>query len=34
MRELRVIPDTAHGYFWQKPEETMAVIGEFLARRR
>lgn len=31
--ELRVIPDTAHGYFWEKPEETMAVIGEFLARQ-
>ena len=31
---LRVIPDTAHGYFWQKPEETMAVIREFLARQR
>jgi pimeloyl-ACP methyl ester carboxylesterase len=32
--ELRVIPDTAHGYFWQKPEETMGIIGEFLARQR
>jgi pimeloyl-ACP methyl ester carboxylesterase len=32
--ELRVIPDTAHGYFWQKPEETMAVIGTFLASQR
>jgi pimeloyl-ACP methyl ester carboxylesterase len=32
--ELRVIPDTAHGYFWQKPEETMAVIGNFLASQR
>jgi len=32
--ELRVIPDTAHGYFWQKPEETMAIIGDFLARQR
>ena len=32
--ELRVITDTAHGYFWQKPEETMAVITEFLARQR
>ena len=31
--ELRVIPDTAHGYFWQKPEETMRAIGEFLARQ-
>ena len=32
--ELRVIPDTAHGYFWQKPEETMGVIGDFLVRQR
>lgn len=28
---LRVIPDTAHGYFWQKPEETMAALAEFFA---
>lgn len=32
--ELGMIPDTAHGYFWQKPVETMAIIGEFLARQR
>ena len=32
--ELRVIADTAHGYFWQNPEETMGVIGDFLARQR
>ena len=27
----QVIHDTAHGYFWQKPDETMAVIRDFLA---
>jgi pimeloyl-ACP methyl ester carboxylesterase len=28
---LHVIHDTAHGYFWQKPDETMSVIREFLS---
>lgn len=28
---MHVIPETAHGCFWQKPEETMSVIGAFLA---
>jgi pimeloyl-ACP methyl ester carboxylesterase len=32
--EMRVIPDTAHGYFWQKPEETMTAIRVFLAEQR
>jgi pimeloyl-ACP methyl ester carboxylesterase len=32
--ELRVILDTAHGYFWQKPEETIEIIGAFLAGQR
>jgi pimeloyl-ACP methyl ester carboxylesterase len=30
---LRVIHDTAHGYFWQKPDETMTVIREFLSEQ-
>jgi pimeloyl-ACP methyl ester carboxylesterase len=28
---LHVIQDTAHGYFWQKPDETISVIREFLS---
>lgn len=28
---LHVISGAAHGYFWQKPEETMTVIADFLA---
>ena len=32
--EMRVIPDTAHGSFWQKPDETMEAVEEFLARQQ
>jgi pimeloyl-ACP methyl ester carboxylesterase len=28
---LHVIRDTAHGYFWQKPDETLSIIREFLS---
>jgi pimeloyl-ACP methyl ester carboxylesterase len=31
---LHVIRDTAHGYFWQKPDETMTVIRAFLSDQR
>jgi pimeloyl-ACP methyl ester carboxylesterase len=30
---LHVIPDTAHGYFWQKPDESMSVIRAFLSEQ-
>ena len=30
---LRVVEDTAHGYIWQRPERTVALIGEWTAAR-
>ena len=30
---LRVVEDTAHGYFWQRPERTVELIREWTAAR-
>ena len=30
---LRVVEDTAHGYFWQRPERTVEIIREWTAPR-
>lgn len=31
--ELCVIPNTAHGYFWQAPEESMGAVARWLRKR-
>ncbi len=31
--ELGIVEDTAHGYFWQRPERTVELILEWTARR-